>query len=40
MNFDYEDFRDVRKTAEYGAGNEPPYGFDAEVIRLFLSVWY
>jgi hypothetical protein len=39
MQFNYEDFRDMRVT-NVPAGTEPLYSFDANVIRLFLSVWY
>jgi hypothetical protein len=38
IQFDYDDFRDVRvKTTP---GTEPLYSFDADVIRFYLSVWY
>ena len=37
--FDYDNFRDVTATG-FNAGEEPLYSFDADVIRLFLSVWY
>lgn len=36
--FDYEDFRDLTKTA--AVGNEPLYSFDATVIRVFSSIWF
>jgi len=37
-NYDYADFRDV---LEGGApGEEPLYGFDASVYRLFVSGWF
>ena len=42
--FDYDNFRDVTvhisNPGAFTAGNEPLYSFDADVIRLFLSVWY
>ena len=39
FQFDYDNFRDV--TAEgFTPGEEPLYSFDANVIRLFFSVWY
>ncbi|MBR9912801.1 MAG: DUF3570 domain-containing protein [Gammaproteobacteria bacterium] len=38
IQFDYDDFRDV--TSGAAVGEEPLYSFDADVIRLFLSVWY
>ena len=39
IQFDYDDFRDAR---EFGvdAGSESLYSFDADVIRLYLSLWY
>lgn len=42
MAFDYENYRvnTPENVAEFGAGNEPLYSFDANVIRLFLSIWY
>lgn len=36
--FDYSDFSDLTSSAS--AGNEPDYGFDAGVIRMFVSVWF
>jgi len=38
IQFNYDDFRDV--TSDQLAGEEPLYSFDANVIRLYLSVWY
>lgn len=38
LQFDYDNFRDV--TAGGTPGSEPYYRFNADVIRLFLSVWY
>ncbi len=38
IQFDYDDFRDVRVQAT--PGTEPLYSFDADVIRFYLSVWY
>ncbi len=38
MQFEYDDFRNV--TAGGVPGQEPLYSFDADVVRLFLSVWY
>jgi len=38
IQFDYDDFRDV--TAGSVAGQEPLYSFSANVIRVFVSVWY
>lgn len=39
MQFNYEDFRDLRVT-NVTPGTEPLYSFDADVIRLFLSIWF
>lgn len=39
IQFNYDDFRDVTQTG-YTAGNEPLYSFDADVLQLFVSVWY
>ncbi len=38
MNFDYEDFRDA--TAGGIPGEEPLFGFTANAIKLFGSIWY
>ncbi len=38
ISFDYDNFRDVTQAA--APGEEPLYNFDADVIRLFFSVWY
>jgi hypothetical protein len=38
FQFDYADFRDVR--AGGTPGDEPLYGFDANVFRLFFSGWF
>lgn len=38
MRFDYENFRDPRSGA--APGQEPLYGFSANVIQLYLSLWY
>jgi len=40
--FDYKDFRDARysQSGEYAVGEEPFYSFSANVVRLFVSVWY
>jgi hypothetical protein len=37
--FDYDDFRDLRVTT-VAAGNEPLYDFSADVVQLFLSIWF
>ncbi len=39
IRFDYGDFRDLRPTG-LAPGTEPPYQFDADVIRLFFSGWF
>ncbi len=38
IQFNYDDYRDI--TASGSAGDEPLYKFSANVIRLFLSLWY
>ncbi|WP_445777422.1 DUF3570 domain-containing protein [Shewanella sp.] len=38
IDFQYNNFRDP--TAEGGVGNEPFYGFSANVIRAFVSVYF
>jgi len=38
IQFDYDDFRDITKSGT--AGNEPLYEFSANVIRLFVSLWF
>lgn len=42
FSFDYANYREnlPENTQEYGAGNEPLYSFDANVIRFFVSAWY
>lgn len=42
MKFEYEDFRDARVSRDEPSliGNEPSYQFSANVLQLFLSVWY
>ena len=42
MKFEYEDFRDARVSRDDASlvGNEPAYQFSANVLQLFLSVWY
>lgn len=39
MQFNYDDFRDLR-VKNVVPGTEPLYSFDADVIRLFLSIWF
>jgi len=38
ITFNYNNFRDP--TAEGGVGEEPLYGFSADVIRVFVSVYF
>ena len=38
FRFDYDDFRDI--TAGGTPGEEPLYGFDADVLRVFFSGWF
>ena len=38
IQFDYDNFRDIRESSI--PGEEPLYDFDANVIRLFFSIWY
>jgi hypothetical protein len=38
LRIQYDDFRDVRKTA--AAGTEPLYELDSTVLRAYISVWY
>jgi hypothetical protein len=38
IQFDYDDFRDLTQGGTLG--QEPLYSFNANVIQLFLSVWY
>lgn len=41
IQFEYDNFRDVRVSPEeYAAGEEPLYEFDADVIRFYLSFWF
>jgi hypothetical protein len=37
--FDYEDFRDLRKTSA-SVGKEPLYDFSADVAQVFVSIWF
>ena len=40
MLFDYKDFRDVTLSTPATVGNEPLYSFSANVLRVFISLWY
>jgi hypothetical protein len=37
---DYSDFRDALLAAEYGAGNEPLYRLNANIMEFFVSIWF
>lgn len=39
IEFVYDDFRDARQTS-FAAGSEPLYQFNANIMQLFLSVWF
>ena len=39
IQFNYEDFRDARQTS-FAAGSEPLYQFNANIMQLFLSIWF
>lgn len=38
IQFDYDDFRDLRSGGT--VGSEPLYSYSANVIQLFVSIWY
>jgi hypothetical protein len=40
MMIDYKDFRDALLAAQFGAGAEPLYKLDANVLEAYLSIWY
>lgn len=41
FDIDYDDFRDLRVSPEdYATGEEPLYGLQASVFRIYLSFWY
>ena len=40
INFDYDNFRDIRNPETSDPGEEPLYSFDADVWQLYLSLWY
>ena len=47
IQFDYDDFRDARfaqlpttDPSFHAAGTEPLYSFGANVIQMFVSVWF
>ena len=39
IQFNYQDFRDATQKS-YDAGTEPLYQFSANIMQLFLSVWF
>lgn len=39
ITYDYSDFRDLRVTGVV-AGQEPLFGYDADVIQMFVSFWF
>lgn len=39
IQFDYDNFTDLTK-GDGLPGEEPLYSFDAEVVRMFFSIWY
>jgi Protein of unknown function (DUF3570) len=40
LTIDYSDYRNALLAGEYGAGNEPFYKLNANVITVFLSAWF
>jgi hypothetical protein len=40
LMINYKDYRNALLAAQYGAGNEPLYKLDANVLEVFLSIWY
>jgi len=36
----YSDFRDALLAAQYGAGNEPLYTLNANIMEFYLSAWF
>ena len=39
IQFDYDNFRDLQNTSA-ATGEEPLYNFDADVFKIFVSLWY
>lgn len=39
IQFDFNDFRDAR-VKNVAAGTEPEFSYDADVLRMLLTVWY
>jgi len=40
LMIDYKDFRNALLASQYGAGNEPLYKLDANMIEAWVSIWY
>jgi hypothetical protein len=40
MMINYRDFSNALYTAEFAAGDAPQYRLDANVLQVFVSVWY
>lgn len=40
IQIDYKDFRNVLAEESVGAGQEPLYSLDADVIRFYMSFWF
>jgi hypothetical protein len=40
LMIDYSDFRNALLADQYGAGNEPLYKLNANVLTAFFSIWY
>ena len=40
LMIDYADFRNALLADQYGAGNEPLYKLNANVLTAFFSIWY
>ncbi len=40
IKFEYDDFRDLTVDGTFTPGEEPLYGFSANVIKAYVSIWY
>jgi hypothetical protein len=40
LMINYKDFRNALLAAQYGAGSEPLYKLDANVLEAWVSIWY
>ena len=38
--YKFDDFRDATQAQAFGAGNEPLYKYNANVVQAFLTVWF